>query len=125
MAFKIDKNGNISMIQGDSGMITIRGFNTNKNMDVYFSVKDSNRKTVGDELCVKTNYSSYVIFNLSGDYTDLFTVKKDEPYAIYYYGLKVCDEENQREDTMLVATKDIGGLNTITVYPKKVEGIKS
>ena len=31
MAFKIDKDGNISMIQGDSGLITIRGLNPNKN----------------------------------------------------------------------------------------------
>ena len=122
MAFKIDKNGNISMVQGDSGLITIRGLNPNKNFTVYFAIRDKNRKPVGNELSVSNNNESYVIFKLTGDFTDLLTVKKDENYAIYYYGLKICDEDSQREDTLIVASDDIGGLNTITVYPKKVEG---
>ena len=123
MAFKIDKNGNISLIQGDSGMITIRGLNPNKNVVVYFAIQNENRRPVGNELYVNSNYSSYVIFNLTGDFTDLLTVKKGEPYAIYYYGLKVCDSDSQREETLLIALDEIGSQNTITVYPKKVEGM--
>ena len=122
MAFKIDKNGNISMIQGDSGLITIRGLNPNKNFTVYFAIQDKNRKPIGTELAVSSNNKTYVVFQLSGDYTDLLTVKKDEPNAIYYYGLKICDESTNREDTLTVASNDIGSVNTITVYPKKVEG---
>ena len=122
MAFKIDKNGNISMIQGDSGLITIRGLNPNKNYTVYFAIRDKNRKAVGNELSVSNNNQSYVIFKLTGDFTDLLTVKKDEPCEVYYYGIKVCDEDAQREDTLIVASGDIGSVNTITVYPKKVEG---
>lgn len=122
MGFKIDKNGNISMIQGDSGLITIRGLNPNKNFTVYFAVQDKNRKPVGSELSVESNNESYVIFQLTGDYTDMFTVKKDEPFAVYYYGLKICDTETQREETLIVGSEEIGGVNTITVYPKKVEG---
>ena len=122
MAFKIDKNGNISMIQGDSGLIAIRGLNPNKNFTVYFAVQDKNRKPVGSELSVESNNESYVIFQLTGDYTDMFTVKKDEPFAVYYYGLKICDTETQREETLIVGSEEIGGVNTITVYPKKVEG---
>jgi len=122
MAFKIDKDGNISMIQGDSGLITIRGLNPNKNFTVYFAIQDKNRKPVGNELSVNSNNSSYVVLQLTADYTDLLTVKKDEPCAIYYYGLKICDETTHREDTLIVASGEIGSLNTITVYPKKVEG---
>ncbi len=122
MGFKIDKNGNISMIQGDSGLITIRGLNPNKNFTVYFAVQDKNRKPVGSELSVESNNESYVIFQLTGDYTDLFAVKKDEPCAVYYYGLKICDSETQREETLIVGSEEIGAVNTITVYPKKVEG---
>ncbi len=122
MAFKIDENGNISMIQGDSGLITIRGLNPNKNFTIYFAIQDKNRNPVGSELSVNSNYNSYAIFQLTGDFTDSLTVKKDEPCAIYYYGLKICDEETQREDTLIVASGEIGSLNTITVYPKKVEG---
>ena len=122
MAFKIDKNGNISMIQGDSGLITIRGLNPNKNYTVYSAIQDINRNPVGAELFVSSNNSPDVIFQLTGDYTDLLTVKKNEPCAIYYYGLKICDETTQREDTLIVGSDEIGGINTITVYPKKVEG---
>ena len=122
MAFKIDKDGNISMIQGDSGLITIRGLNPNKDFTVYFAIQDRNRKPIGQELSVSSNYSSSVVFQLTADYTDLLTVKKDELCASYYYGLKICDENTQREDTLIVASNDLDGLNTITVYPKKVEG---
>ena len=122
MAFKIDKDGNISMIQGDSGLITIRGLNPNKSFTVYFAVRDKNRNPVGSELYVNSNYNSYVVFQLTAAFTDLLTVKKDEPCAIYYYGLKICDENAQREDTLIIGSNDIGGVNTITVYPKKVEG---
>ncbi len=122
MAFQIDKNGNISMFQGDSGLITIRGLNPNKNFTVYFAIQDKNRKPVGEELSVSNNNNDYVVFHLTGSYTDLLKVKKDEPCSVYYYGLKVCNEDEQREETLLVASEQIGGLNTITVYPKKVEG---
>lgn len=122
MAFKIDENGNISMIQGDSGFITIRGLNPNKNFTVYFGIRDKNRKPIGSELAVSSNNSSYVVFKLTGDFTNLLTVKKDEPCAIYYYGLKICDANAQREDTLIIASNDIASVNTITVYPKKVEG---
>ncbi len=123
MAFKIDNDGNMSMIQGDSGLITIRGLNPNKNFSVYFCIKDKNRKTIGNELVVNSNNQSYVVFRLTGNFTDLLTVKKSEPFAIYYYGIKICDEENQREDTLTIGTSEFGSLNTITVYPKKAEGI--
>ena len=122
MSFKIDNDGNISMVQGDSGLITIRGLNSNKNFTVYFAIQDKNRNPVGEELSVSSNNNSYVVFKLTGDYTDLLKVKKDEPFAIYYYGLKICESDSQREDTLIISSNELGGLNTITVYPKKVEG---
>ncbi len=122
MAFQIDKNGNISIIQGDSGLITIRGLNPNKNFTVYFAIQDQNRNPIGEELSVESNNNDYVVFRLTGSYTDLLRVRKDEPFAIYYYGLKICEENNQREDTLRIGSDEIGNLNTITVYPKKVEG---
>lgn len=122
MAFKLDKNGNISMVQGDSGIITIRGISTDKNYSVYFAVQDKNRNRIGNELSVNSNNASYVMFHLTGEFTNQLTVKKNEACAIYYYGIKICDENSQREDTLIIASNDIGSVNTITVYPKKVEG---
>ena len=49
------------------------------------------------------------------------TIPKNKEYAIYYYGIKLCSD-NGFEDTLLIGNGDIGTLNTMTVYPKKVEG---
>lgn len=122
MAFSIDKYGNISLIQGDSGTITISGLNTDKNYTIYFAIQNKNRETVASELQVSSNHSSFVIFKLTAEYTDLLTVKKNEDFAIYYYGIKMCNEESQKEDTVLIGGSQIGDKNRIIVFPKKVEG---
>ena len=122
MAFKVDENANISLIQGDSGIFTVSGIPEDKNYTVYFAVRDKNRKLIGNELSVNSNNSSRVLFYLTGDFTNLLKVDKDECCAIYFYGVKICDAESNLEDTLTFASGDIGDINTITVYPKKVEG---
>ena len=123
MAFQTDENGNITLIQGDSGILVISGISTDKNYTVYFAVQDRNRKPIGSELFINSNKSSEVAFFLTGDFTDLFKVERNESFAIYYYGIKVCDADTGFEDTLVTEAGEIGDLNTITVYPKKVEGI--
>ena len=123
MAFIVDKNADISLVQGDSGTFTVSGIPTDKNYIVYFGIQDTNRNTIGNELSVNSNFSSKVIFYLTGDYTNLLKVPKNEYCAVYFYGVKICDPENNLEDTLTFASGDIGGINTITVYPKKVEGV--
>ncbi len=125
MAFKIDNDANITMVQGDSGTIVVDGLSTDKNYTVYFAVKDKKRNTIGNEIMVQSNNASSVIFYLTGEYTDAFVVPKGANYAVYYYGIKICDSENNIEDTLLLGfSGEIGDINTITVYPKKVEGVK-
>ncbi len=123
MAFIVDENGDISLVQGDSGLLTITGIDTDKNYTVYFAIQDKNRKPIGNEIAVNTNNQSSVVFQLTGDFTDLMSVGKQEPFALYYYGVKVCDSSSQTENTLILGDGEIGSLNTITVYPKKVEGI--
>ena len=123
MAFKTDKNGNITLIQGDSGKITVNGIKTNKNYKVYFGIKDKKRNTVGDELVVDSNGMSSVIFELTGDYTNLLKVPKNKLFETYFYGIKVCDSASNFEDTLVLGGCGFLNLNTITVFPKKVEGI--
>ena len=122
MAFFVDKKGNITLIQGDSGSLTIKGLNTEKNYTVYLAIKDKNRNSIGQELSVNSNFSNSVVFELTPDFTDLLKVNKNELYTIYYYGIKVCSETDQFEDTLLLGNSDISNINTITVFPKKVEG---
>lgn len=121
MAFNIDKNGNITMVQGDSGSLIINGLKTDKNYTVYLAIQDTKRNPVGNELRVNTNKSSSVVFELTGDFTDLMTVPKNESHAIYYYGIKLCSDDSY-EDTLIIGDGDIGSSNSIIVYPKKVEG---
>ena len=122
MAFLVDNNGNITLIQGDSGALVISGLSTDKNYKVYFAVHDKNRKLVGNELYVNSNMQNSVIIQLTADFTDLLTVNKNAGYEIYYYGIKACYENENIEDTLILGNSQLGDLNTITVFPKKVEG---
>ena len=101
----------------------VSGLNTDKNYAVYFAIQDKNRKPVINEMVINSNKSPEVVFELSGELTDLLEVKGDETVRVYYYGIKVCDTDDFLEDTLIVADGKIGSVNTITVYPKKVEGI--
>lgn len=121
MAFIVDDYGNITLVQGDSGQLTVSGIQTDKNYTVYLAVQDTKRNPIGTEISVESNYNPSVIFEFTTDLTDLLSVKKSQEYAEYYYGVKVCDGEGF-EDTLLIGNSEIGDVNTITVYPKKVEG---
>ena len=121
MAFVVDDNGNITMVQGDTGRLVISGLNTDKNYTVYFAIQDEKRKPIGDEIPVESNSQPTVVFSLNSNLTDLLKVKQDEETATYYYGVKVCSADGY-EDTLNIGGSDMGDKNTITVYPKKVEG---
>ena len=124
MAFIIDDSGNITLVQGDSGQLTVNGIDTSKNYTAYLAIQDSKRKPIGTEISVQTNYNSSVVFVLTPELTDLLAVPKNNDSEDYYYGIKLCDDEYY-EDTLLIGNSAIGDLNTITVYPKKVEGTEN
>lgn len=121
MAFKIDENGNITMVQGDTGQLVVNGLNTDQNYTVYFAIQDENRRPVGNEVNVQSNMQPTVVFVLASQLTDLLKVAEDEETHVYYYGVKTCTAEGF-EDTLSIGGSDMGDKNTITVYPKKVEG---
>ena len=121
MAFMIDNNGNITMIQGDTGRLVVNGLMTDQNYDVYFAIQDENRRPIGNEISVQSNSQPTVVFELSSNLTDLLKVGQEEETHEYYYGVKTCTADGF-EDTLIVGNGDMGDINTITVYPKKVEG---
>ena len=122
MAFMIDNDGNITMIQGDTGRLVVNGLMTDQNYDVYFAIQDENRKPIGNEISVQSNSQPTVVFELSSNLTDLLKVGQDEETHVYYYGVKTCTTDGF-EDTLIIGDGDMGDINTITVYPKKVEGV--
>ena len=126
MALLVDeKTGNIELYQGDSGEIKISGIPSNKNYHVFFSIYNSKGKIIGDEVDVYSYQLDTVVLTIPTSLTDLLVVKGGiNSTEEYYYGIKICDEENGIEDTQYINGASIGELNTITVYPKKTEGNK-
>ena len=123
MSLIIDKDGTISLYQGDSGEIVISGLEPEKKYTVYLGIQDKNRKIVGQELQVAVSNSGTVTFVLSSAFTDMLTVPKNKPFEIYYYGIKVCEVETGIEDTLFIADSTYGDINRVIVYPRKVIGV--
>ena len=53
----------------------------------------------------------------------MLTVPKNKPFEIYYYGIKVCEDETGIEDTLFIADSTYGDINRVIVYPRKVIGV--
>ena len=123
MAYKVDDNGNITIYQGDSMELVINGIPTDQNYKVYFAAQNEERVPIGSEIMVESLGQSSVVIKLLGNYTNQFTVEEDKKSQKYYYGIKLCSEIDEIEDTLGIGGTDLGGLNTITVFPRKVEGI--
>jgi hypothetical protein len=123
MAKIVGANGNIVMYQGDSIEIVINGIPTDQNYKVYFAVQDADRNPIGSVYPVDSLGEGSVSIKLTGGYTNLFTVDPDAKSQNYYYGIKICSELDNTEDTMLIGNTKIGDKNVITVFPRKVEGM--
>lgn len=122
MSLIVDNDGTISLYQGDSGELVIYGLDESKNYTVYLAVQDKNREMIGEELQVSVNNSDSVTFVFTPEFTDLLEVPKTKPYEIYFYGIKACEIDKLREDTLFIGNNTYGDLNRIIVYPRKVKG---
>lgn len=123
MAYIVETSGNITLYQGDSIELVINGIPTDQNYKLYFAAQNEERVPIGSEIEVDTLGNESAAIKLTGNYTNLFTVEEDKKSQKYYYGVKLCSVTDDTEDTLLLGESVIGGLNTITVYPRKVEGI--
>lgn len=121
MAFIVDEFGNIETYQGDSGTLVVEELPTDRNYSLYFSIYNDKRQIIGETEPIALNGATMKSIPIEASLTDLLTVPKDEDYAEYYYGLKLC--VNGEEDTLIIDDGDIGSLNIVRVYPKKVEGV--
>lgn len=123
MAYDIDENGNITLVQGDSMELVVNGIPTDQNYKVFFAVQSEDRTPIGKEIEVESFSKSSVVIKLEGNYTNQLVVDEENKSQKYYYGIKVCSTTDNIEDTLRIGGSVIGSLNTITVYPRKVEGI--
>ncbi len=123
MAFLMDENCNITLIQGDSGQIVVNNLPVDKDYIVYFAMQDADRNPIGEEVSVQANKKSSITFEIVGALTDLLEVPEESKKATYYYGIKICSREKNTEETLVLGNGGIGTVNTMTVYPRKVRGI--
>lgn len=117
-----EETGNITLTQGDTGEYVINGLPTDQYYTVYLAIQDSKRNPIGSEIVENANLKSSVSMKFLASLTDLLTVSKSNEIETYYFGIKICDKLGN-EDTLVIGNNEIGDNNTITVYPKKVEGI--
>lgn len=125
MSLIIDNNGTISLYQGDSGEIVMYGLDSEKSYTVCFAIQDSKRNLIGEELQVAVTNSDNVTFVLTPEYTDLLEVPKNKPFETYFYGIKACETDTSKEDTLFIAQNTYGDLNRIIVYPRLVKGVSN
>lgn len=125
MSLIIDNNGTISLYQGDSGEIVIYGLDSEKSYTVCFAIQNSKRNLIGEELQVAVTNSDNVTFVLTPEYTDLLEVPKNKPFETYFYGIKACETDTSKEDTLFIAQNTYGDLNRIIVYPRLVKGVSN
>lgn len=125
MAIDWHTDGSATMYQGDTGDVTIAGINTDYNWTVYFAIHDKNRNQVGEEQYVQSDYQSTVKIFIPKELSDLLTVPHNQKKEVYTYGIKCCREENGKiiEDTVHVGSVNYDAQNTITVHPRKVQGV--
>ena len=120
--FKVDEEtGDAVCRQGDSGKLLIEGLPTDRAYKCYFSVYDTNRKIIF-ELEEDVTSEGTVIFNFSPSNTNLLEVPTKQKSLLYFYGIKICCEEDDYEDTLIIGSKTYKDLNQFVVYPLITEG---
>ena len=126
--FIIDElTGDLELIQGDSGDIVISGLPTDKNYTIFFAFIKENKQLFGDEISLDCNKQDVVNIHIPASFTDNLTVDtENEDTGTYYYGLKLCTSDGIDEQTLLIGENATPlDFNKVTVYPKRVEGIKT
>lgn len=116
-----EETGDAVCRQGDSGKLLVEGLPTDRNYRCYFSVYDINRKIIF-ELGEDVTPEGKVTFTLSPAYTNLLEVPTKQKNLLYFYGIKICCEEDDYEDTLIIGSKTYKDLNQFVVYPLITEG---
>lgn len=132
MTIYVANNGDIKCYSGDSGNIEFKGIPTDKNYEVYFSVKEVKSGKPVFEIMKESNNQETVLFEISADQTEMLKVSPGASYNIFYYGLKICDPATGLEDTLIPVVRLDDKNNPIfskpakfVVYPLYVEGLKN
>lgn len=114
MSFLIE-NDIIQIRQGDTGEFEINGLPTDDNYQVYFGVRDLEYTPVGPEIMVESFGNETILFKITAELSDFLEVPPESNTAKYFWGLKLCSEKEQTEQTVKTGT--------LIVLHKIVEGV--
>lgn len=84
----IEENGMYKLFSGDTGTITIDGFDTEHNYRVYLQFSDEDGNFIGNQLYQDTNYSDQINVFITSTVSDALIVPIGEDYVTYYLGGK-------------------------------------
>lgn len=106
--------------QGDSFSLTFTDLSPG--MNIYFGVRDKKyNKLAFDELSETVDGEGKVTFNITSEMSNKLYVKSGEPCAVYYYGIKQVDG-NEENTIVLGEDGSFTDKNLLKVLAKKVEG---
>ncbi len=132
--FKINEDGSIDVIRGDSGDIMLKGLKvpaSATNLKLFLSIysEDDDDNDIMNEMDFSLTHDNgnvnKTVIHIPSSFTDIFTIEAGNDMAEYHYSFKICYDYNGKsyEETI---TKD-GNPETkmdIRVYRKRTEGIK-
>lgn len=128
--FKLDSDGTITMIKGDTGEITMTNLQFRKgatNITMSMAVYNEDYKILSEikPITISASESTQKMF-LPASFSDNIKIEDGEDYADYSYAIKICytDSEKNRIEETLTTDGTPNSETAIRIYQKRVEGTK-
>lgn len=94
----------LEMYCGDSGKLKINKIPTNKNYHVHLEVLRAKDGVIVLQKMVESGSQDSVLFEITPEDSNKFTVEDINTPETYYWSVKLCDPENNTEDTVIPKT---------------------
>lgn len=94
----------LEMYCGDSGKLKIVGIPTTKNYHIHLEVIRAKDGVVVLQKMVESHSQDFVIFEINPEDSNKFTVTDINTPETYYWSVKMCDPEENTEDTIIPKT---------------------
>lgn len=97
-------NTDLEMYSGDSGTLKITNLPVGKNYHVHLEVLRAKDGEIVLQKMVESNFKDSVIFDITPEDSNKFTVEDMNTPETYYWSIKLCDPEHNTEDTVIPKT---------------------
>lgn len=114
--------GNITTVVGDDIIFDVNNIPTDLDYTLFIRVYDKNNNTIIPDLPFPCNYNDTVTVTIPHIYTDLVSIPLGKKSVKHFYGMKVCNIENQVEHTQTIDGLPLEEETTITFMRKRAEG---